>query len=302
MKTIITHPNFDYLGDKIANDNVGRIIKAKVDFESFADGWPNIFVEKVKEIIEHKDVTYIGDFSNPRDLFFNYALINGVIDYYADKVRVIMPYFPVGTMERIDEKGEVATAKYFADIMSNIPSGRMGKTSIHVFDIHALQERFYFDSTKVNAEMHTAMHLLDEVIKGKVICFPDEGAKKRFGKEFSNYEKILLSKTRNIDERIISIKEGNPEGKDVVLIDDLIQTGGTLIKSTEELRSKGAKSVSAFATHGVFPNDSLSKLLGVVDDLLVTDSIPANITRASDKSNMQVLSLKSDIEKLILNG
>lgn len=302
MKTIITHPNFDYLWEKIASDNVGRIVKAKVDFESFADGWPNIFIEKVKEIIEHKDVTYIWDFSNPRDLFFNYALINWVIDYYADKVRVIMPYFPVWTMERIDEKWEVATAKYFADIMSNIPSGRMWKTSIHVFDIHALQERFYFDSSKVNAEMHTAMHLLDEVIKWKTICFPDEWAKKRFGKEFPNNEKILLSKTRKNDERIITIKEWDPEWKDVILVDDLIQTWWTLIKSTDELRAKWAKSVSAFATHWVFPNDSLLKLLSVVDNLIVTDSIPANNLRASDKTNMQVLSLKGDMEKLILNG
>ena len=174
MKTIITDPHFDALWEQITKDNPESTIKSDFDFGRFADKSPNLFAHDVKENIEHKDVTYIGDFSNTRDLFIHYSTINGILDYYADKVRVIMPFFPVGTMERIDKKWQIATAKYFADIMSSFPSGRHGKTSIHVFDIHALQERFYFDNKAVNIEIHTAMNLLKDEIKGKTIVFPDE--------------------------------------------------------------------------------------------------------------------------------
>ena len=99
-------------------------------------------------------------------------------------------------MERISEKGEIVTAKYFADIMSHLPSGREAKTSLHTFDIHALVERFLFDSFRVNLETHTAMNHVRNLPKDVVIVFPDEGAQKRFGKEFQDYETIILSKKR----------------------------------------------------------------------------------------------------------
>ncbi|MDD2908011.1 MAG: ribose-phosphate diphosphokinase [Candidatus Gracilibacteria bacterium] len=299
MKTIISHPNFEYLALDIANNNKGKINKADISMETFPDSWPNIFINDVKDLIEHQEVTYIGDFSKPEDLFINFSAIRGILDYYADKVRVILPYFPVGTMERIETKGEIATAKYFADIMSLLPSGREAKTSIHIFDIHALVERFLFDSRQVNAEIHTAMSILKNEIEGKTIVFPDDGAKKRFGKDFSDFDTIVCSKVRIGNERQIQIKEGNPNGKDLIIIDDLIQTGGTIKETANKLRELGAKSVSAYATHGVFPNDSHIYLAKNLDKLIVTDSIPINIKRAENIVNMQVISIKPLIEKII---
>ncbi|MDD3793512.1 MAG: ribose-phosphate diphosphokinase [Candidatus Gracilibacteria bacterium] len=299
MKTILSHPNFEYLAENIANDNKGKINKADISMKTFPDSWPNIFINDVKDLIEHREITYIGDFSKPEDLFINFAAIRGIIDYYADKVRVILPYFPVGTMERIETKGEIATAKYFADIMSLLPSGREAKTSIHIFDIHALVERFLFDSRQVNAEIHTAMSLLKEEIIGKTIVFPDDGAKKRFGRDFENFDVIVCGKVRENDKRIIQIKEGDPNGKDVIIIDDLIQTGGTIKETADKLRNLGAKSVSAYATHGVFPNNSHIELAKSLDKLIVTDTIPENINRAKNVINMQVLSIKPLIEKII---
>lgn len=237
MKTIITHPNFNAMGEELEARNPASITRAKIRFESFPDGWPNLFIEDVKEKIEHKEVTYIGDFSRPEYLFPNYVIIRGILDYYADKVRVIVPYFPVGTMERISKKGEVATASYFADILSHLPSGRSGKTSLHTFDIHALVERFLFDSFHVNAELHTTLSLLD-IPKDAVIAFPDDGAGKRFHEAFPGHDRIICAKVREGDKRIITIKEGDPKGKDIVIIDDLIQTGGTLREAAIMLREQ----------------------------------------------------------------
>lgn len=296
-KTLIAHPNFAELWQKIAAEKWMDF--PQVRFENFPDEWPNLFIDDIKESIEHQDVTYIGDFSKPSDMFINYAMMRGILDYYAGKLRVIMPYFPVGTMERISEKWEIATAKYFADIMSHLPEWRNWKTSIHTFDIHALVERFLFDSFKVNLETHTAMNHVSEIAKDKVIVFPDEGAEKRFWKDFRDHEIIILSKKREGNERIIELKQWSPEWKDVLMVDDLIQSGGTLIRSAEYLRWLWAKSVSWYATHGVFPNDSYKKLAWVLDNIYVTDSIPENNMRALEYENMHVLSLETDIEKLI---
>jgi len=299
-KTLIAHPNFAELWAEIAREKWMDF--PQVRFENFPDQWPNLFIEDIKESIEHQDVTYIWDFSRPEDMFINYAMMRWILDYYAGKLRVIMPYFPVGTMERICEKWEIATAKYFADIMSHLPEWRDEKTSIHTFDIHALVERFLFDSFKVNLETHTAMNHLSEIVKDKVIVFPDEGAKKRFWKDFLDHEIIVLSKKREWNERIIELKQWNPEGKDMLMVDDLIQSWGTLIRSAEFLRSLGAKSVSWYATHWIFPWDSHKNLAAHLDNLYVTDSIPENNDRASELENMHVISLRKDFTKIIVSS
>ncbi len=296
-KTLIVHPNFASLWQKLAQEN--GMDYPQIRFGDFPDQWPDLSIDDIKGSIEHQDVTYIWDFSHPEDFFKNYAMMRGILDYYAGKLRVIMPYFPVGTMERISQKWEIATAKYFADIMSHLPSWRSWKTSIHTFDIHALVERFLFDSFKVNLETHTAMWHLREIAKYKVIVFPDEGAEKRFAKEFQNHEIITLSKKRDGSKRIIELKQGNPEGKDLLLVDDLIQSWGTLVRAAGFLRSIWASGVSWYATHGVFPNESHKKISWALDMLYVTDSIPENIQRAIDVENMKIISLRSDYKKLI---
>ena len=300
MQTIITHPNFDALGDEIIARQPDQIRRANVQFKTFPDGWPNLFIEDVKERVERQSVTYIGDFSRPELFFPNYAIIRGVLDYYADKVRVIVPYFPVGTMERISEKGEIATASYFADLLSHLPSGRSGKTSLHTFDIHALVERFLFNSFNVNAELHTTMHLPD-IADDTVIAFPDDGAAKRFKEVFKNRVKIICEKVRGEgDKRTVTIKEGDPSGKNVLIVDDLIQTGGTIREAADVMRARGARSVSAFAPHGVFPGDAHASLAQSLDELIVTDSLPINHGRAKGIANMKVLSIASLVERIMM--
>lgn len=300
MKSLITHPNFDYLWQKICANHPQDIEQVIVNFSSFPDGWPNLHIDDVKNKIEHKEVTYIWDFSRPEYFFSNYAMLRWIIDYYAQKVRVIVPYFPVGTMERISKKWEIATASYFADMLSHLPHGRAGKTSIHTFDIHALSERFLFNSFQVNAELHSAMNLL-EAEKDVVIAFPDSWAYKRFENSFPGHEKIICDKIRQWEERVVTIKEWDPQWKNVIIIDDLIQTWGTIKEASILLKDRWAKSVSAFATHWVFPGDAHIKLAPYLDRLIVTDSIPDNHIKAKQVANMSVLSISKSVEKIIFH-
>jgi phosphoribosylpyrophosphate synthetase len=246
------------------------------------------------------DVTYLADISKREELFQNYSLIRWITDYYADKVRVILPFFPVWTMEQISKKWEVATAKYLADILSTIPSWRNWKTSLHIFDIHNLSERFFFDSHNVNVELHTAMSLIKEKISPEtIIVFPDEWAKKRFSTDFEDYEVLHCSKKRIWNTREITLEEADIRNKEVILIDDLIQSWGTLIETAKILRQKWVSKISSFATHWVFPNDSHKKLCEYVDELIVTNTIPENTKRAENIANMQVLSIQKLVEKII---
>lgn len=301
MKTIVTHPNFSYLWEKIAN-NTPNLKQAEVKFETFKDGWPNIFIENVSEDIEHKDITYIWDYSKPEYLFTNYSIVRALLWYYADKVRVIVPFFPVWTMERISEKWEVATSSYMADILSHIPHWRQTKSSIHIFDLHTLEQRFFFDDFKVNAELHTAMDLIKERITPEtIIVFPDEWAKKRFAKEFIWNRVVHCSKQRIWEKREITINsEIDLRWKELIIIDDLIQSWWTIIETAKKLRELWTKKISAYATHWVFVEDSYLKLSQNLDTLYTTDSIPRNIAVAKSIKNMEILPILDMIQRKII--
>lgn len=299
MKTIITSPSFDYIWEEISRE-LG-IEKSDVKMEQFPDSWPNIQIQK--EDVQNKVATVLLDFSNPKDLFINYALLQWLVDYKVAALNIIMPYFPVGTMERVWKPGEVATAHSFANILSNLPSWKSGiKNNLHILDIHAEVEEFLFDSKNINVETHSAFELLKEQIEWKTIVFPDEWAEKRFWNMFKDYDKVVCSKKRVWGERIIEVKEWNPVWKDLIIVDDLIQTWGTIIETANKLKNMWAKSVDAFATHWVFPNESYKKLAEGVDNVITTDSIPENINRANGIDNMEVMWIKELVKNIIMNN
>lgn len=89
------------------------------------------------------------------------------------------------------------------------------------------------------------------------VAFPDDGAAKRFGNMFEDMdlEVIVCGKTRGEgDKRTVVIQDGDAKDRHIVIVDDLVQTGGTLYQSGKVLKEAGAASVNAFVTHGVFPN------------------------------------------------
>ncbi len=297
-KVIITSPSFDYLWEELSKEL--NIKKANVKMERFPDAWPNIQI--VKDDVKNKIATVLLDFSDPKDFFINYALLQWLIDYKVAALNIIMPYFPVGTMERVWKPGEVATAHSFVNILSNLASWKSGvKNNLHIFDIHAEVEEFLFDARNINIETHSVFELLKEEIKGKTIVFPDEWAAKRFWNIFNDFDKVVCSKKRVWWNRIIELKEWDPVWKDLIIIDDLIQTWGTIIEASEKLKSLWAKSVSAFASHWVFPDNSHEKLAKWIDKLIVSDSIPENNKRKLAIENMEILRIKNLVKEIILD-
>ncbi len=298
MKTLITHPDFDYMQDELLKQSEFQLCKRR--WEYFKDGEPNFKIEEENGEIEYQDVTYIWDFSNTKKLFENYAAIRAILDWVPNKVRVIMPYFPVGTMERADKKGEAVTAKYFADIISSLPSARDKRTSIHHIDIHAPVIKHYYSWNTVTPELHTAMSLIKEKITPETnIVFPDEWAYKRFKWDFEWYNIIICEKRREWDERKVRIKEWEIIWTHAIIIDDLGQSWSTLIECNDILRNAWIEKMDAYVTHGVFPNEAYKKVADTFDTVYTTDSIPENIQRASEVVNMEVLHIASLIKKII---
>lgn len=229
----------------------------------FNDGFPNLFVRDATRI-RNRHVAFLASFQSPASIFEQLSIIYQLPRMFVGSFTLVLPYFPTGTAERVEAEGDVATAVTLARILSNIPLSRGGPTSVVIFDIHALQERFYFGDT-VLPLFESGIPLLrarlaalpdrDQV----TIAYPDEGAWKRFHYQFGDYPEIICTKVRDGAKRIVRLKEGAPRGRHVVIVDDLVQSGGTLLECGKLLALTGASAVSAYATHGVFPQRSFEK-------------------------------------------
>jgi phosphoribosylpyrophosphate synthetase len=104
-------------------------------------------------------------------------------------------------------------------------------------------------------------------------CFPDEGSYKRFSTKFKGFPTLICQKIRVGNDRLITVKEGECKDRHCLIVDDLVQSGGTLIECAAALRKAGATKVSAYVTHAIFPNESYKKFIDGPDGKKGTDTL-----------------------------
>lgn len=299
------HPSCESLAHNIIQKCHSGIVNGNIQWNKFPDMWPNLFIEDVKKNCAGRNIIFLGSLHSPQILFEQFAILFELPRYLSKSVTFILPYFPTGTMERVETEGTIATASTMARMISATPLSSKGPCQIIMFDIHALQERFYFRDSVI-PRLESAMPLLlnkIEVCKMDNICitFPDDGAAKRFYSCFEKlYPVITCLKVREGNERIVKIKEGNANGKNCIIVDDLVMSGGTLIECAKILKINGARSVRAFVTHAVFPNNSWKRFVGndLFDQFFISDSVPHAID-IGKHAPFEVLSLADLIVEIL---
>ncbi|XP_010491780.1 PREDICTED: ribose-phosphate pyrophosphokinase 3, chloroplastic [Camelina sativa] len=278
-----------------------------INWKKFDDGFPNLFIQNAQGI-RGQHVAFLASFSSPAVIFEQLSVIYALPKLFVSSFTLVLPFFPTGTSERMEDEGDVATAFTLARILSNIPASRGGPTSLVTFDIHALQERFYFGDTILPC-FESGIPLLKSRLQSLPdsdnisIAFPDDGAWKRFHKQLQHYPTIVCNKVRMGDKRIVRIKEGDAEGRHVVIVDDLVQSGGTLIECQKVLAAHGAAKISAYVTHGIFPKSSWNRFkLDTKGDpaeglsyFWITDSCGLTVKEVMNKPPFEVLSLAGSI-------
>ncbi|KAM7261653.1 hypothetical protein ACFE04_020730 [Oxalis oulophora] len=295
------------LAHKIASQSSDIITLQSINWRNFDDGFPNLYINKAHDI-RGQHVAFLASFSSPAVIFEQLSVIYALPRLFVASFTLVLPFFPTGSFERMEEEGDVATAFTMARILSNIPVSRGGPTSLVIYDIHALQERFYFGD-HVLPLFETGIPLLKQRLhqlpnnEKVVVAFPDDGAWKRFHKLLDHFPTVVCTKVREGDKRIVRLKEGNPAGCHVVIVDDLVQSGGTLIECQKVLKAHGAAKVSAYVTHGVFPKRSWERFLHkkdagadqAFDYFWITDSCPFTVKAIVGKAPFEILSLAGSI-------
>ncbi|MCX6744602.1 MAG: ribose-phosphate diphosphokinase [Candidatus Parcubacteria bacterium] len=276
------------------------LILGDISWNFFPDGFPNFRINHVAQA-KNTDATFLASMDSPAEVFNQLSLIYALPKYLVKSLKVILPFYPTGTMERVETQGEIATAMSLARMLSATPMTQTGPAQIIIYDIHALQEQFYF-SDQVLVRLETAAdHIIGLFPKDEYdLAFPDDGAYKRFARYFPGYTKIICQKVRDGTKRIIQIKEGNPRGKKVVIIDDLIMSGGTLLECAQKLLDAGALEVLAYATHPVFPDNSWEKFISSnIAKVAITDSCPKTVAAVKGQPKFQIISLAQKIANIL---
>jgi ribose-phosphate pyrophosphokinase len=303
MITLLACPQMAAMAERIANAHP-EIRRGVIRWERFDDGFPDIMIDNI-DVIRHDDLAFLASFDAPEDIFPQLSAIYEIPRYAVKSFKIVLPYYPTGTMERVDRDGQIATAATLAKMLSNIPMTLSGPAQIIIFDIHALQERFYF-SDKVIPRLESGvpllrhqLHRLDQA----AVAFPDEGALKRFGRWFEAYPRIVCHKTREEGRRRISIREGQPQDRHVVIVDDLAMSGGTLLECRRVLSENGARAVSAYVTHAVFPREAWRQFTQAgFEHFWVTDAVPRQAAALLGHPPFEVLSLAETIADLLTSS
>ncbi|MFO7916301.1 MAG: ribose-phosphate pyrophosphokinase [Candidatus Krumholzibacteriales bacterium] len=245
----------------------------KVETGRFSDGEIRVVIN---ENIRGKDVFIIQPTFPPADnLMELLIMIDACYRASARRITAVIPYYGYGRQDRKDKPRVPISAKLVCNLLETAGAHR-----VLAFELHAAQIQGFFD---IQVDNLFATPVFLEYIKGKnlkdvTVVSPDVGGIK-LGRSFA---KKLNAKLAIVDKRrarpdssnVMNII-GDVSGKDIIILDDIISTAGTITQAASALRSEGARRITAVASHPVFSGDALEKLNdSPIEEVVVTNSIP----------------------------
>src|SRR5689334_22313238 len=260
-----------YLAEKIAHA-YGEPL-GKVEYKTFSDGEMSPYIG---ESVRGHDVFIIQSTFAPAENFLELMLmIDAAKRASAENVNVIIPYFGYARQDRKDKPRVAIAAKLIANLIS-----ASGADRIMTCDLHADQIQGFFDIPLDHLDGNYVFFPYLKALSLPDIMFasPDVGGIKRarsFAKYF-NADLAVCDKYRKEANKVESMRLiGEVDGKDVILVDDLVDTAGTICKAATLLKEKGAKSVRAVCTHAVLSGNAYENIENSeLEELVVTDTIP----------------------------
>ncbi len=242
----------------------------------FSDGEISV---QINENVRGSDVFIVQSTCNPTNdnLMELIVMVDALRRASAGRITAVIPYFGYARQDRRVRSARVPiTAKVVADFLSSV-----GVDRVLTVDLHAEQIQGFFD---VPVDNVFGSPVLLEDMKNRdfddvVVVSPDIGGVVRaraIAKLLNDTDLAIIDKRRpqaNVSQVMHII--GDVEGRDCIIVDDMIDTGGTLCKAAEALKEHGAKRVFAYATHPILSGTAAENLRNsVIDEVIVTDSIP----------------------------
>jgi ribose-phosphate pyrophosphokinase len=231
--------------------NAMKMKKGRFILTNFSDG--EIY-SRVEENVRGKDVWVLASTQPPADNILELAFLLDSLSRGGAKINLMILYFGYARQDRIVKEGEALSSKVVSDLLQSFKLNR-----VFVVHIHSSRIRKF-----LNYEDVIPIDLFSAVIrKMEVAVAPDRGAldlAKKVSKEYGLALAYMEKSRPKADQVEITRLVGNVRGKKALIVDDMISTGGTVIKAGQRLLRSGAKEVHVIATHGIFSGNAVKNL------------------------------------------
>ena len=265
---------------KYLDQDVGKI-------EVFKFANDNTFV-KILENVRQKDVFILQSTVEPvnDNIMELLIMIDAAKRASAGRITAVVPFYSYARTDKKDQPRVPITGRLVADLLETAGADR-----VVMVDLHAGQVQGFF---KVPVDELTAMHNLVEYFEDKsiqdcVVVATDIGISKK-ARDFANWINVPLAivekRRMGNNDKVQSLNViGDVSSKNIILFDDEISSGETMIAAAEAIHKAGAKDIYAVATHGVLPGDSANKLVknSYIKEFVVTDTVPINAKKHHEK-------------------
>ncbi len=286
MKKILFHTQaYAYLADKVLTN--GDFEEGVVEQRYFTDGE---HYQRILTDVDDRDVVLLGGTTDDSSTLELLDLAASLVSYGADSLSLVVPYFGYSTMERAVLPGEVVTAKTRARLLSSIPRSHRGN-KIFLFDLHTEGIPHYFEH-----HLHPVHVYCKDIIlqaardyggDNYVLASTDAGRAKwveSLANDAGVGAAFVLKRRLSGDQTEVSAVNADVQGRTVIIYDDMIRSGGSIINAARVYQAAGAKRIIVITTHGLFINNGLGALkdCGLIERVICTDTHPRTQTIQDD--------------------
>jgi ribose-phosphate pyrophosphokinase len=278
--------------NKLLSKNIAKYLKSKLvnsSIKKFSDG--EIYVE-VNENIRGNSIFIIQSISSPANdnLMELLLCIDALKRSSAKNITAVIPYFGYARQDR----KVVPRTSISAKLVSNLIT-KAGADRVVTVDLHAGQIQGFFDIPVDNlfATPIFARHVKKKIKSKKIICVaPDVGGTERaraLGKLLDVGLAIVDKRRPKPGQSKVMNVIGDVEDQTCIIVDDIIDSGGTIVNAAKALKERGAKEVFVYITHGVLSGDAVKKIKNsMIKNLVITDTID-NYEKTKNVKNIEVL-------------
>ncbi len=287
MINILSSQKYEYLKQNILKQE-DCFNDIEIETETFPDGehyWKIINPDQLC----HKPAVLIAGTVDDESIFELYNIASTLVREQCSSLHIVIPYFGYSTMERAVKEGEVVTAKNIANLISSIPQAPLGNF-VYMMDLHSLGTQYYFENTIHPTHLTTwnvIKQMLTQFGKDIVLASTDMGRAKwieKMGNELHLETAYIMKKRLSGAKTEITALNAEVKNKDIVIFDDMIRSGTSLIHAAEAYKNAGAKDIYVVTVHGIFVPGALSKLksCGFIKKILCTNT-HINAQRMNDE-------------------
>ena len=282
--------------NKILSKNIAKYLKTKLvnsSIRKFADG--EIYIE-INENIRGNSIFIVQSISSPANdnLMELLLCIDALKRSSAKNITAVIPYFGYARQDR----KVVPRTSISAKLVSNLIT-KAGADRVVTVDLHAGQIQGFFDIPVDNlfSTPIFARHVRKRIKSKKIICVaPDVGGTERaraLGKLLNVGLAIVDKRRPKPGQSQVMNVIGDVKNQTCVIVDDIIDSGGTIVNAAKALKQRGAKEVYVYITHGVLSGDAVKKIKNsVIKNLVITDTLD-NSQKTKNVKNIEVLPISS---------